>query len=49
MIPAHPERSRTATRWSAAGPLLRLHAGLEDPQDLIDDLAAGFAALRAAS
>lgn len=49
MVVAHPERSRTATPWSAAGPLLRIHAGLEDPQDLIADLDAGFAALRAAA
>jgi cystathionine beta-lyase len=27
------------------GPLVRLHIGLEDPDDLIDDLAAGFTAL----
>jgi cystathionine beta-lyase len=49
MIPAHPERARTAVPWPAAGPLLRIHAGLEDPADLIDDLEAGFAALRAAA
>jgi len=36
-----PERLRTATRW-ASGPLLRLHVGLEDPDDLIGDLAAAF-------
>lgn len=30
-----------------AGPLLRLHIGLEDPADLIDDLERGFAAWRA--
>jgi cystathionine beta-lyase len=38
---------RTATSWPHAGPLLRLHAGLEDPQDLVEDLAAGFDRLRA--
>jgi cystathionine beta-lyase len=36
---------RTATRWPHAGPLLRLHAGLEDPDDLINDLQAGFGRL----
>lgn len=41
-------KRRTATSWNAAGPLLRLHIGLEDPQDLIDDLRAGFALLQAA-
>lgn len=37
---------RTVTRWSPEGPYLRLHVGLEDPDDLIDDLAAGLARLR---
>jgi len=46
VIPAHPERNRTATRWEAPGPYLRLHVGLEDPQDLMDDLTAGFDRLR---
>jgi cystathionine beta-lyase len=45
VIPAHPERIRTATCWHAEGPLLRLHVGLEDPADLIADLEAGFARL----
>ena len=44
VIPTWPERSRTATRWDAGGPCLRLHIGLEDPEDLIADLAAGLAA-----
>lgn len=43
-----PEAHRTATRWEAAGPTLRFHVGLEDPQDLIADLERGFARLRAA-
>jgi cystathionine beta-lyase len=46
IIPEHPERSRTATRWDPRGPYLRLHVGLEDVQDLIADLAAGFDRLR---
>ena len=45
IIPAHPERIRTATRWEAAGPYLRLHVGLEEPQDLIADLEDGLARL----
>lgn len=45
IIPAHPERIRTATRWEAAGPYLRLQVGLEDPQDLIADLAGGLGRL----
>jgi cystathionine beta-lyase len=46
IIPAHPERIRTATRWEAAGPYLRLHVGLEDVEDLIADLAEGLLRLR---
>ena len=49
VIPAYPEKSRSATTWSAPGPLLRIHAGLEDPDDLIADLEAGFERLRAAN
>lgn len=45
IIPAHPERTRTATQWDAAGPYLRLHVGLEDVDDLISDLSDGFARL----
>jgi cystathionine beta-lyase len=46
MIPTWPERARTVTSWKPGGPALRLHIGLEDPQDLIEDLDAGFARLR---
>lgn len=42
-LPFDPEKLRTATRWGAEGPAVRLHIGLEDPQDLIEDLAAGLA------
>jgi cystathionine beta-lyase len=38
---------RSATRWAPEGPYIRLHVGLEDPDDLIDDLAGGLARLRA--
>jgi len=38
---------RTATQWAPGGPTLRFHVGLEDPGDLIADLEAGFAAMRA--
>ncbi|RJG47901.1 cystathionine beta-lyase [Motilimonas pumila] len=34
---------RTATEWQAAGPLMRVHIGLEDVDDLIADLEQGFA------
>jgi cystathionine beta-lyase len=45
-IPMHPAESRTAMPWSWTGPYLRLHIGLEDPDDLIADLARGFEQLR---
>ncbi|HUF81019.1 MAG TPA: cystathionine beta-lyase [Burkholderiales bacterium] len=44
-IVARIERSRTATKWDAGGPTIRLHVGLEDPDDLIADLERGFAAM----
>jgi cysteine-S-conjugate beta-lyase len=40
------KEARTAKPWTAAGPLIRLHVGLEDPADLIADLEAGFAAIK---
>ena len=48
VLPVEPAGSRTATRWQAGGPLLRIHAGLEDIADLIDDMAAGLARYTAA-
>jgi cystathionine beta-lyase len=42
-VPYDPERMRTATKWQAEGPLVRLHIGLEDSDDLIEDLAAALA------
>ena len=46
IMPAKIYAMRTAVRWTG-GPLVRLHVGLEDPADLISDLEAGFAAMRA--
>ncbi|MGR3375944.1 cystathionine beta-lyase [Salipiger abyssi] len=40
-LPAHPE-SREHPKWKG-GPVLRFHAGLEDPADLIADLDRAFA------
>jgi len=37
-----PAIFRTAVPWKEEGPLIRLHIGLEDPADLIEDLEAGF-------
>jgi cystathionine beta-lyase len=45
MIPVDPDKLRTASRFGAAGPCLRLAIGLDDPDDLIDDLDDGFARL----
>ena len=42
IMPNHPERYRTATRWDARFPSIRIHAGLEDAGDLIADLERGF-------
>lgn len=39
---AHIDKVRTATEWHPGGPTLRLHIGLEDPDDLIADLARAF-------
>ncbi|QEX22462.1 cystathionine beta-lyase [Hypericibacter adhaerens] len=47
ILPVDPKAIRSATRWETAGPTLRLHAGLEDPKDLIADLDRGFARLNA--
>ncbi len=46
VITAHPVR--TAVPLKAHGPLLRYHIGLEDTDDLIADLEAGFARLNQA-
>ncbi|MBL9035258.1 MAG: cystathionine beta-lyase [Rhodospirillaceae bacterium] len=45
MIRADLKSSRTAKPWHAVGRTLRISAGLEDPDDLIADLAAGLARL----
>jgi cystathionine beta-lyase len=42
IIPFDCAKYRTATRWSPGGPAVRLHVGLEDPEDLIADLENGF-------
>jgi cystathionine beta-lyase len=46
-LPIDPARYRSATRWEAEGPAVRLSIGLEDPADLIADLEAGLARFRA--
>ena len=46
VIPFDCTKYRTATRWAPGGPALRFSVGLEDIDDLKDDLDAGFARLR---
>jgi cystathionine beta-lyase len=47
IIPANPDDYRTATNWEEPGQLLRVHAGLEDIDDLINDLGTGLDRLTA--
>jgi cysteine-S-conjugate beta-lyase len=47
MVPS--DIHRTAAKFAAEGPVIRIHAGLEDPDDLIADLTAGFARMNAAA
>ncbi|QPQ55006.1 cystathionine beta-lyase [Allosphingosinicella flava] len=42
-LPVDLDRIRTATRRADEGLIVRLHIGLEDPDDLIADLARGLA------
>lgn len=49
VLPADPRPLRSADAWIAEGQLLRIHIGLEDPEDLIVDLAAGLARYSAAA
>jgi cystathionine beta-lyase len=44
IVPAHIKR--TVSSFPAQGPLLRIHAGLEDADDLIADLEKGLARLK---
>jgi cystathionine beta-lyase len=47
VVPFDPRESRTATEWKHKGLCFRIHAGLENVEDLIADLEAGFGRLRA--
>jgi cystathionine beta-lyase len=49
LIPTDPRPIRTARPWPHQGQLMRIHVGLEHPDDLIRDLEAGFARLAAAA
>ncbi len=48
VLPMRVDKMRTATTWDPSGPGVRFHVGLEDPEDLIADLEAGFERLNAA-
>ena len=45
ILPSDPSHGRTAKKWVGPGQLIRIHAGLEDASDLIEDLDAGFGRL----
>ena len=47
VVPQNIKNSRSVRPWSG-GPLIRLHVGLEDPDDLCADLAQGLERLRSA-
>jgi cystathionine beta-lyase len=47
VLPFDPSHYRTATRWEAPGQCLRFHIGLEDVDDLIQDLERGLQRLAA--
>ena len=47
-LPVDPQKYRSVTTWSAAGPVVRLSIGLEDVDDLIADLEQGLNRFRAA-
>jgi cystathionine beta-lyase len=48
VLPFDCSTYRTVTKWEPGGPCIRIHIGLEDVEDLKEDLDAGFARLRAA-
>ncbi len=47
VTPANLREARSARPW-AGGPLIRLQIGLEDPADLVADLARGFERMKGA-
>jgi cystathionine beta-lyase len=47
VIPFNCANYRTATQWNPEGPALRFSVGLEDIEDLKEDLDKGFALMRA--
>lgn len=49
VLPVRVDSLRTATQWQPEGPGVRFHIGLEDTEDLIADLTAGFERLETVS
>jgi cystathionine beta-lyase len=45
VMPQNVAKARTVADWSGRGPVIRIHVGLEDVEDLLHDLEGGFAAL----
>jgi cystathionine beta-lyase len=48
LVPTYPSTLRSSTAWTADGPSVRIHVGLEDVGDLIGDLEAGLKRLASA-
>jgi len=46
VMPMSPKSLRTATTWPYEGPCLRMHAGLEDPDDLVADVQNALETMR---
>ena len=49
VIPCDPQLKVRKTRTELGGPLVRFHIGLEDPADLIADLAQALGAYEVAA
>jgi len=46
LVPSNPSVYRSATQWNPGGQTVRIHVGLENPEDLIADLRSGLNRLR---
>ena len=46
ILPVNPEKIRDTYKWNHMDLTLRIHAGLEDPEDLINDLKNNFNILK---
>lgn len=49
VLPFDPSHYRSATKWEAKGQAIRFHIGLEDVDDLIQDLEQALGRMRAAA